>query len=42
MKNVIPNLDEQVTPVARAFKGLKNTFRFTKSVFYLTRKVFML
>ncbi len=42
MKNVNPNLPEQATPIARAFNGIKNTFRFTKSVFYLTKKIFML
>ncbi|WP_255350631.1 hypothetical protein [Lacinutrix sp. Hel_I_90] len=40
--NTAANLPEQTTIMNRTFDGIKNTFRFTKSVLYLTRKVFML
>lgn len=40
--NTTANLPEQSTIVNRTFNGFKNTIRFTKSVLYLTKKVFML
>lgn len=42
MKITNQNIDQQATPLARAFNGVKKTFLFTKSVLYLTKKVFML
>jgi len=42
MNNIATNLPEQPTKLNRTLNGLKKTVRFTKSVLYLTKKVFML
>ncbi len=38
----VANLPEQPIKQNNVLKGLKNTVKFTKSVLYLAKKVFML